>query len=396
MSRLKSPTICIIAGETSGDLLGGYLACAIKTQKPSCRLIGVGMSAMQNAGVDILIDARQLVVMGLFEVIAKFSVLRRSMRLLTRLFTENPPDLLILIDYPGFNLRLAAKAKALGIKVMYYVSPQIWAWHYNRIKIIKRNIDRMAVLFPFEKTLYEKENVPVTLVGHPLMAHAKPTLSRHEAFQHFKLDPKQPIIGLLPGSRVQEIQRLLPDMLQAVKRIQTEIPMCQFILPLAPHLSEAILAPYDLNGIHITKQNRFDALQLCDSAIVASGTVTLEIALLQVPMVILYKVNAITAFIAQFIPEIKKMVKGKKCFGLCNIVAEEALMPELLQHAVTPYAIYTATLELLNNHSKRQYIQNKLATLAEKLDSANAADKAARTALNLVLTKIRAIDKLTS
>src|SRR3990167_5214951 len=162
MSQQKKNTVCIVAGETSGDILGGHLVRAIQKQHPEYRFTGVGGASMKAAGVEILIDASQLAVMGVFEVLSKFNVLRHSMQTLVAHFKTEVPDLLILIDYPGFNLRLAAKAKALGIKVMYYVSPQIWAWHYSRIKKIKRFVDHMAVLFPFEEKIYQKEGVPVT------------------------------------------------------------------------------------------------------------------------------------------------------------------------------------------------------------------------------------------
>lgn len=382
---MKSNTICIVAGETSGDLLGGQLANAIKMEKPAFRLMGVGMNTMRDAGVDILIDAQQLAVVGFFEILRKINVLRRSMKLLEKLFKTHPPDLLILIDYPGFNLRLAAKAKAQGIKVMYYVSPQIWAWHYSRIKKIKRYVDHMAVLFPFEKNLYEKENVPVTYVGHPLVANLKSHFQREEALRYFRLYPHHPIIGILPGSRHQEIQRLLPEMLNAIKKIREKIPSSQFILPLAPHISRACLAPYDLTGIQVTQEHRFDAISLCDAAIVASGTVTLEVALLKIPMVIIYKVSALTAWIGRCIPSIKKIEAGEKCFGLCNIVAEERLMPEFLQRAITPVALRDAILDLLNNQTKRQYIFDKLAQLSEKLNSDQASQKVAKIALDLLI-----------
>ncbi len=371
-----NPTILIITGEPSGDILGSHLARELKQQIP-CHIKGVGADQMQAAGVEIIFSSDKLAVIGAVEIIKKFGVLKNAMKTLTQILENNPPDLLILIDYPGFNLRLAARAKKLGVKVMFYVSPQIWAWHYSRIKKIKKNVDLMAVLFPFEEKLYQKENVPVKFVGHPLVESIKATLDKIEASRQFNINLEHPVIGLLPGSRLHEIDKLLPEMLAAKKSIQNKIPNAQFILPLAANLNKSILKPYDLTGITVVTNNTYNALSLCDAAIVTSGTVTLEVALLQVPMVIVYKVSKVNAFIGKLVTDLDQI-------GLCNIVAEERVALELLQEKVKTNIISEEIIRIINDSDYRNGIKQKLSTLKNKLQSENASKKAAEAAATLL------------
>jgi lipid-A-disaccharide synthase len=373
----QSKTIYLVAGENSGDILGGYLAEAIKTQHPHLCLKGIGGNNMEKAGVEILMDCNQLAVVGLVEILKKFSVIRQAMRMLVNKLKTERPALLILIDYPGFNLRVAKKAKAMGIKVMYYVSPQIWAWRYHRIKTIKENVDYMAVLFPFEEKIYLKENVPVKCVGHPLLEALQPSIGKMDAYHEFQLDADKPIIGLLPGSREAEVKKLLPDMISASKLIKQQIPNAQFALPLAGNLCKKILKPYDLTNIHIIHNNTHNFLQICDAAIVASGTVTLEVAYLQVPLIILYRLNPFTYVIGKLVTNIKR-------FGLCNIVAECDIAREFLQHQITPEAISEETIKLVNNTAYRDSIKQKLFQLRHDLQTENAARETANVALELI------------
>jgi lipid-A-disaccharide synthase len=374
---MSNPTLLIVAGETSGDIIGGYLVDAIKSQNSAYHFWGVGSTQMEKAGVKIIINSEQLAVMGLFEILRNIKVIYRSMRVLTNILNTNPPDLLVLIDYPGFNLRLAEKAKKAGVKVMYYVSPQIWAWHYSRIHKIRQNVDLMAVLFPFEKNIYEKEGVPVKFVGHPIIENMRATLEPATAYREFNIDPMQPVIGLLPGSRSHEIRKLLPDMLEAIKLIKQKIPTAQFILPLAPNLPLTALKIYDLSEVNVVQHNTYNILQICHAAIVTSGTATLEVALFQVPLVILYKLNKVTYFIGKLFMRLKQ-------FGLCNIVAEEKIAVELLQYQVTPEAISQEIIALLNNQTYRNQVMQKLGRLKNKLIANNAAHKAAEAAIELI------------
>lgn len=378
MSVNKSHRIFIVAGEPSGDLIGAYLVEALHARCSDVCLQGVGGRAMRQAGVDILLDSESLAVIGFVEIIAKISLLRHAMKTIVRSLRLNPPDLLILVDYPGFNLRLAAKAKALGIKVMYYVSPQIWAWHYSRIKKIKKNVDLMAVLFPFERDIYVKEKVPVKFTGHPVIEKAIPHLSKAEVRQQFRLSAERPVIALLPGSRQREIQSLLGDMIGASKLIRQQIPEVQFVLPLAPDLSLETIRQFDLNEIKVLERNTYNVLQLCDAAVVASGTATLEVAVLGVPQVIIYRVSRLTYRLAKWLANVNY-------FGLCNLVAEKPVALELVQDQVTPANISGEVIRLINDAAYRDQIQQKLTQLRQRLLTEGASERAADAAMGLIL-----------
>jgi lipid-A-disaccharide synthase len=229
-------SIFMIAGETSGDLLGANLARELLRRQPDLKLTALGGAQMRAAGVDILFDNQSMDIMGWLGVIKNLRVIRAALRTIKNIFKNNPPDLLILIDYPGLNLRMAKLAKKYGIKVLYYVSPQIWAWKYGRIKTIRRCVDHIAVLFAFEEDIYRQENVPVTFVGHPLSALVQATESKTAIFQRYGFNPDYPVIALFPGSRQQEVQRLLPVIMSAVAKIRAKIPGVQFAMPLAGNL----------------------------------------------------------------------------------------------------------------------------------------------------------------
>jgi lipid-A-disaccharide synthase len=285
--------------------------------------------------------------------------------------------LIIFIDYPGFNLHMAKHAKLAGVKVLYYVSPQIWAWRYGRIKKIKKYVDRMAVLFGFEEKIYQKENVPVNFVGHPLIDNAVPTLSREQAYQQFALNPNQPIVGLFPGSRRQEISRLLPDIVNTVRLLQQRMPTIQWILPLASNLSLDDVRDYLIPEIKVIQNNTYNVLPLCDTAIAASGTVTLEIAINQVPLVIIYKVTPFSYWLGKtllYIPFI----------GLCNIVAGERVAVELIQKAATPEAIVAEVSQLLFEKNYRQTAIEKLAKVKENLGEKGSSARVAQVVLDML------------
>lgn len=377
------PLIMLVAGETSGDLLGSQLVRAARAQQPTARFVGVGGPAMATAGVELLFSSDALAVMGVIEVLRKFGQLRACMQRITDFLEQTRPALLILIDYPGFNLRLAARAKAMGIKVLYYVSPQIWAWHYSRIKKIRRNVDHMAVLFPFEANMYAREGVPATFVGHPLAANTQPSMTRADSYAHYQLDPLRPTLALLPGSRPQEIERLLPIMLTAVKMLRQRFPDLQVILPLAPSITPASLAAYALDDVTLIADGLLNALQLCDAAIVTSGTVTLDVALQGVPMVVIYQVNRVTAMIGRCFGKLRAMEQGKANFALCNIVAEQRLVPELLQRALTPEAIVEQINVWLTQPEQASALRTQLQQLGEHLQGPQAAEQVARLALQL-------------
>ena len=376
MSKQANQPIMIIAGEASGDRLGAQLACALQQDNPAIRLSGMGGDHMRQAGVDLLVNADQLAVVGAWEIISHFDAIRAAVKTLKKQLRKQPPALLILIDYPGFNLHLAKIAKKHAIKVLFYVSPQIWAWRYQRIHTIKKYVDHMAVLFSFEEKLYEKENMPVTFVGHPLLDTPAPTHTKNDLCQRYQLNPNHPIIGLFPGSRQQEIKRLLPVMMAAIPNIQQQIPNAQFILPIASSIDSANIRTYTNETVTLIENNTEHAFLLCDVAIATSGTVTLELAFHQIPLLIVYKTAPLTYWIGKHLLRIDKI-------GLCNIVAEKRVAKELIQHQVNADVVATEIGHLLQNQPYRQSILNDLKQIKYHLGEPGSANKVAQIALQL-------------
>jgi lipid-A-disaccharide synthase len=370
----------IIAGEASGDLHGAALVREALARDPSLQFFGMGGVRMREAGVHTLVDAADMAVVGLVEVVAHFGTIARAFRTLTRALREERPELLILIDYPDFNLLLARAAKKAGVKVLYFISPQVWAWRSGRVKTIAERVDHMAVVFPFEVPFYERAGLPVTFVGHPLSDLVRPTMSRQEAESLFGLDPRRKVVGLFPGSRRSEIRRLLPVIIAAAKKLKRREPAVQFILPLASSLSRADIDPYLVGsglGITVISGKGYDVMQVCDAIVTASGTVTLEIALMGVPMVIIYKVSFLTYQIGKRLVEVEHG-------GLCNIVAGDRIVQELIQKDCTPVAIADELQRLLNDGEYAAEMRGKLAQVREKLGAPGAAGRVAELALAMM------------
>lgn len=370
----------IVAGEASGDLHGSNLVKAALQLDPELRFSGIAGPRMRAAGVEALVDSSEMAVVGLVEVLAHFDVIFHAYITLKKIIRTDPPDLLILIDYPDFNLRLAKLAKAAGVKVLYYISPQVWAWRVGRVKKIARVVDRMAVVFPFEVPFYEKERLPVTFVGHPLVDIVQPAMTREAAQQAFGLDAQRKTIGLFPGSRKSEIKRLLPVILNSAVLLHQRFPEAQFILPLASSLSHADLAPH-LAGcgldIKVVEGHGYDVMQVCDAIITVSGTVTMEIALIGTPMVIIYRVAPLTYQIGIRLIKVDHV-------GICNIVAGERVVPELLQYDAEPVKIAAEIGRMLTDSTYAGAIKTKLAGIREKLGSGGCSAKVAGIALEML------------
>jgi lipid-A-disaccharide synthase len=382
-SKMENPVvkrIMIIAGEASGDLHGAALVREALTLNPDLDFFGIGGPLMRSVGASTLIDAREMAVVGLVEVLAHFPVIYRAFRAMERILKESPPDLLVLIDYPDFNLRLAKVAKRCGVKVLYYISPQVWAWRVGRVKKIARLVDHMAVVFPFEVPFYEKEGVPVTFVGHPLVDSVAPTMAPVEAHQQFGTDPARKTIGLFPGSRKQEIRTHLPVMLAAAVQLRDRFPDLQFILPLASSLEASDIEPHLHRcpvPVTVVVGQSCDVIPVCDAIIAVSGTVTLEIALLGVPMVIIYQVSPLTYAIG------KRLIRVDH-IGICNIVAGERVVPELIQHAMTPERIVAETERYLVDAEHHRATVRALATVRENLGAGGCSRKVAGIALEML------------
>ncbi len=374
---MQYKSIMIIAGEASGDLLGANLAAALWHLDPNLRIAGMGGKKMHEAGVDIIVENKNLDIIGWLGVIKNIFTLRQAIRKLKSFFYENHPDLLILIDYPGFNLHMAKIAKRTGIKVLYYVSPKIWAWRYGRIHKIKCYVDHMAVLFAFEVKIYQQEEIPVTFVGHPLSSLIKFTQLKESIYQQYALNPNHKVIALLPGSRIGEIEYILPTMIQAAKLIKQAQPETQFVLPLASSLQLSDIQKHLTIDITIIENNTYNILSICAAAIVTSGTATLEVALCQVPLVIVYKGNFINYWIARCVIKIDHI-------GLCNIIAGETVAKELVQHKATPESISIEILQLISNDIYRQKRLNQLKKIREILGFKQNSEEVARLAMKIL------------
>lgn len=370
----------IVAGEASGEMYGAQIASAIGALAPQTRFFGMGGDCMRKAGVETLVDANVMAVMGLVEVVAHLPTIINGFNTLKRKLHSDPPDLLILIDYPDFNLRLAKVAKKAGVKVLYFISPQVWAWRSGRVHGIGRVVDMMAVLFPFEVPFYQKAGVPVTFVGHPLLDLVKPTMKRDEALASLGLDPERRCVGLFPGSRRSEIMKLLPIILEAAQILKERMPELQFVLPRASSLSDEDLAPYLAGArvpVRVIAGRNHDVMSGCDAAISASGTVVMELALVGIPNVIIYKMS-------NFTYQVGKRVINVPHIGICNIVAEKRMVKELIQHEAEPLLIADEVDALLNDTAYAARMREDYAAMRVKLGNGGALSRVARLALEMM------------
>ncbi|HML78884.1 MULTISPECIES: lipid-A-disaccharide synthase [Geobacter] len=380
MTENTSHRIMIVAGEASGDLHGAGLVREALRRDPTLSFFGIGGPRMREAGVETLVDSAEMAVIGIVEVLAHFGVISRAFMTLRRVIAANPPDLLILIDYPDFNMLLARVARRHGVKVLYYISPQVWAWRTGRVKTIGRLVDRMAVVFPFEVPFYERAGVPVSFVGHPLADRVRPTMGRDEALASFGLDPGRRVVGLFPGSRRGEIAKLFPVILESAQLLRERYPGIQFILPLASSLTDGDIAPQlSASGLDVTvaRDRVYDVMQVCDAIITVSGTVTLEIALMGVPMVIIYKVSPLTYQVG------KRLIRVDH-IGICNIVAGTRVVPELIQDEASADRIAAEIGRYLDDSAYAEKTRAGLAMVKEKLGTGGCSERVAGIVLEML------------
>jgi lipid-A-disaccharide synthase len=365
--------ILIIAGEASGDLHGSNLVREVRKLDPSVRFYGVGSRRMREAGVEILADASQISVVGLTEVLLHLRTILNVMKRLKRFVREERPDLLILIDFPDFNIMLGRFARKRGVPVLYYISPQVWAWRKGRIKQIAALVNTMIVVFPFEVELYRKAGVDVRYAGHPLTDVVHSGYSQSEARRELGLDVHARTVALLPGSRTREITSLLPEMLTAGRVLKEQFPDLQFVLPLAPTLDQALInSLVDRAGlpVRIVDGRVYDVLRAADSAVVASGTATLETGLMAVPMVIVYRVSRLSYLIGRMIIDAENV-------GLVNIIAGRRIVPEFIQNEANAHNIAAAVSRMLSDTAYSDGIRGELASLRNRLGEAGASARAA-------------------
>ncbi len=366
----------IIAGEVSGDMHASTLIRAVKEKTSDIEWFGIGGPLMRDLGVDTKHDVSEMAVIGLAEVIRRYSFFKRVFDEMLELAEEKKPDAVILVDYPGFNLRLAAKLHQRGIKVVYYICPQVWAWHRERIPKMAKIVDHLITIFPFEAQHFNKTDLKVTYAGHPLVDEAKIAQNLPAIALPWKQKKR---VALLPGSRTQEIQRLLPSMLQAAAILEKEDKDISFIIatpsdkeiPLVQNIINKTSGP---TNFEIVPAKTREVLRQADAAIVASGTATIETALMRCPMVVIYKVNPITYFLGKLLIKIDNI-------GMVNIVAGNEICPELIQSAANPPAMAKAIIPLIDDTPQRQQMLKDLDKVIKTMGDGGTSKHAAQIVL---------------
>ncbi len=364
----------IIAGEVSGDMRASEVAQVLRSVSPSLKMTGVGGERMRQAGVECFADITELAVIGFVEVIKNYSRIKKVFDQVLAEVDRTKPDAVLLVDYPGFNLRLARKLKERHIKVIYYISPQVWAWREQRIKLIKKVTDKMMVLFAFEQAFYKKHKMEVDFVGHPLMDEIKVTADPRDVLMKLGLHTGHSVIGLLPGSREKEITRHLPVMIKAAEILYKKNQQRQFLILKAPGVDQNLidqLAQQSSCPIRTVEQNSYNEFNALTACIVASGTATLEAAILKKPMVIVYKTSWLTYFLAKMFIKIPNI-------GLANIVAGKTIVPELIQDKATAKNIAGEMEKLLSDHKQTHWIQKEFSKFPIWLGDPGASQRAAK------------------
>jgi lipid-A-disaccharide synthase len=371
----------IVAGEASGDKHGAKLVAALRDARPGCPLeiFGAGGDEMRAAGVDTLVDAREVAIMGALEVARALPKFLRVFRRLRDAAHERRPNLVVLIDWPEFNLRLAKRLHRDGHRVVYYISPQIWAWRGYRIRAIQRYVERMLVILPFEQDYYQRHGVEVDYVGHPLLDSVCVTATRDAFCSRHGLDPARPIVALLPGSRHSELKYILPPLAEAAARLYQSHPQVQCILPLARTFAREEMAA--LPGvIRLIEHDTYNAVAAADLAVVASGTATLETAILGTPLIIVYRASALNW-------RIFKPMINVPFVGMPNLIAGREIAPEMLQETLTADRLATRILALLDDPARLDEMRRDLAQVRDRLGAANASERAARRILTILNEK---------
>jgi len=371
--------VLVLAGEVSGDIHGAGLIREIKFRKPQMTFFGIGGDRMVDAGLEAIYHVKDMSFLGFFEVIKHLPFIRKVFNHLIKLLDTRKPQLVILIDYPGLNLRFAKKAKKQGFRVIYYISPQVWAWGKKRIKNIVKWVDRMLVIFPFEEELYQREGMDVCFVGHPLKELVQKKNSKEQFFKRLKLDSENVTIGILPGSRNQEIVHHLPEMVKAFKILKRKVNHIQAIVGIAPILDRKIYESHVMGceSLSIVKGETYEVMAHSDVVIVASGTATLETAILGTPMVVVYKVAPFSYLIGRLIVKVKYI-------AMVNIVAGKPVVPELLQKNVHGGRIADEVYQIISDMRKQRIMKKHLMEVSKSLGPAGASKRAARAVIEFM------------
>jgi lipid-A-disaccharide synthase len=375
---MRARRVMLVAGEASGDLHAAGLVAALRRRLPDLEVWGIAGHEARAQGMTTAVDISEIATLGLTEVAEKARALLRSYRMLRRALRENPPGLLVLIDFPEFNLALAAVAKRVGVPVFYYVSPQVWAWRRGRVRKILRRVDRLAVLFPFEPAVYGNAD-KVRFVGHPLLDRVRATADREETLRRHGLDPARPLVTLLPGSRRREIERILPEMAGAVERL-AERRSLQFAVALAPTLSRDLAERLTTGrrvALPLIERDAYNLIAASDLVLTTSGTATLEVAILGRPMVIMYRASPLTFFVARTLVHVPWI-------GMPNLIAGREIVPELVQRRANAQEIARAAEAILADPERGRAIEADLARVRAALGAGGAAERAAELAGELL------------
>lgn len=378
--------ILLLAGEASGDNLGSLLIDSLRQQANDYEIAVMGQKKMLAKANQVVLDAKRLAIVGIWESLTHWRRIKQALNIVKHYIRTENPALVVLIDYPGFNLHVAQYAKQAGAKVLFYVSPQIWAWRAGRIHKIKQRVDHMAVLFEFEKYIYQRQHIPVTWVGHPMLNWVNVDQNKQQLRQQFGLQQHTPVLCLLPGSRSLEIKRHIPIIKRTIGLILAQQPECQFVLALASSLSTGPQAVHiqqfierELPQVKIIAGQQHQVIAASDAAICASGTVTLEVALLQTPMLVFYKLGWVSYCL------VRGLVKTP-WVALCNIICQRQIVQEFIQHHARPRVIAKEALRLLKDTTYAEHMRQQLADVKKHMQhgATSTSDQVAQIAQSLV------------
>ena len=371
--------IFISAGETSGEKYGAALIREFKRLNPQAKFFGLGGEKMLAAGLEPLASLRELNLIGVFEIISHFPRILKLYSWLKKEITRRQPQAAVLIDSPDFHLRLGRFLRRKGVPVLYYVSPTVWAWRKNRLKTIKKSVTKMLLIFPFEQKIYEEAKIPAAYIGHPLQEEIKLSLSREEFLRKYNLDHRKKIIALLPGSRPSELKNHLPQLTETLHLLRSSLPV-EFLLCQSENLTSSEIdryLPYPFPELKILKEDKYEAMAYSDLILASCGISNLEAALLEKPLIAFYRISPFTYYLG------KKFVYVKN-YSIVNILLEQRVIPELIQHNFTAENLFLLSQEILENQERREQMIRSFQKMKEILGNYPTSSLAAQELINLL------------